>query len=261
VAFEIRGAVAVVTGASSGLGRQFALDLAAGGAVVVGIARREELLTQLAQEMQRTSPKSSVMVCDVSDTTRFATALAAIEHEHERIDVLINNAGIGEPREEGDGRGISSYRLVMETNYFATVAGTLAVLPGMLGRRRGVVVNVSSDTGRAPSPNEAAYAASKAAVSAFTESVSFDTETKGVHLHVLYPGWVPTAMGAGAVDSGMPEPPRMVRRTPEQVSRLLLARMGGTKVDINAAPIAVLAPVARALFPGGYRKGVRKASG
>jgi hypothetical protein len=53
----------------------------------------------------------------------------------------------------------------------------------------------------------------------------------------------------------------MVRRTPQQVSRLLLARMGGTKVDINAAPIAVLAPVARALFPGGYRKGVRKASG
>ena len=117
----------------------------------------------------------------------------------------------------------------METNYFAAVAGTLAVLPGMLERHHGVVVNVSSDSGRAPSPHEAAYSASKAALSAFTESLSFDTEGKGVHLHVLYPGWVPTAMGSGAVDDGMPMPPRMVRRTEEQVSRLVLARMGGAQ--------------------------------
>ena len=261
MAFEVRGAVAVVTGASSGLGRQFALDLAAAGAVVIGIARREELLAELARDMQRTSPSSSVMVCDVSDTTRFATALTAVEREHGRIDILINNAGIGEPHEDNGARVVAPYRAVMETNYFATVAGTLAVLPGMLERRRGVVVNVSSDTGRAPSPNEAAYAASKAAVSAFTESLSFDTETKGVHLHVLYPGWVPTAMGSGAVDAGMPTPPRIVRRTAQQVSRLVLARMGGPKVDINAAPVALLAPVARALFPTGYRRGVRKASG
>ena len=258
--FDVRGAVAVVTGASSGLGRQFALDLATAGAVVVGMARREELLAELERELKRTSPKSSVMVCDVSDTTRFATALTAIEHEHGRIDVLVNNAGIGEPRDEVT-RGISAYRTVMETNYFAAVAGTLAVLPGMMERRRGVVVNVSSDSGRAPSPGEAAYSASKAALSAFTEAVSFDTEKKGVHLHVLYPGWVPTAMGAGAVDSGMPTPPKMVRRTAPQVSRLMLARIGGSKVDIDAAPIAKLAPVARALFPRGYRQGVRKASG
>jgi short-subunit dehydrogenase len=242
------------------LGRQFALDLATAGAVVVGLARREELLAQLEQELKRTSPRSSVMVCDVSDTTRFATALAAIEHEHGRIDVLVNNAGIGEPRDEAS-RGVAAHRAVMETNYFAAVAGTLAVLPGMLERRYGVVVNVSSDSGRAPSPNEAAYGASKAALSAFTESMSFDTEARGVHLHVLYPGWVPTAMGAGAVDAGMPTPPRIVRRTAPQVSRLMLARIGGEKVDIDAAQIARLAPVARALFPRGYRKGVRKASG
>ena len=82
-----------------------------------------------------------------------------------------------------------------------------------------------------------------------------------MHLHVLYPGWVPTAMGSGALDMGMPSPPKMVRRTEEQVSRLLMARMGGPRLDIDAAPIARLAPVARSLFPGPYRKGVRKASG
>jgi short-subunit dehydrogenase len=91
--------------------------------------------------------------------------------------------------------------------------------------------------------------------------LSFDTEGTGVHLHVLYPGWVPTAMGNEAVEAGMPLPPRMVRRTEAQVSRLVLARMGGARLDIDAAPIARLAPVGRALFPGAYRKGVRKASG
>ena len=78
---------------------------------------------------------------------------------------------------------------------------------------------------------------------------------------MLYPGWVPTAMGAGAVDAGMLAPPRIVRRSEEQVSRLLLARMGKPRLDIDAAPVARLAPLARALLPSAYRRGVRKAAG
>jgi short-subunit dehydrogenase len=258
--FDIRGAVAVVTGASSGLGRRFALDMAGRGATVVGIARRQDLLAALSDEMRRLSPSSSTVTCDVSDTDRFVAVLRDIAGEQGRIDVLVNNAGTGAPRGEGEPE-LSVYRAVMDTNYFAVVAGTLTVLPGMRARHHGVVVNVSSDSGRAPSPHEAAYSASKAAVSAFTESLAYDTEGTGVHLHVLYPGWVPTAMGSEAVDSGMPMPPRIVRRTEQQVSQLLLARMGGPKLDIDAAPIARLAPVGRALFPAAYRKGVRKASG
>lgn len=253
---ELTGAVAVVTGASSGLGRRFSLDLAGGGAVVVGLARREELLRSLEAEMRVTSPRSSASVCDVSDTDAFAALLAAVERDHGRIDVLINDAGIGEPPADA-GHPLAPYRAVMETNFFAAVAGTLAVLPGMLDRRHGVVVNVSSDTGRAPGPGETAYGASKAALSAFTESLAFDAEGRGVHLHVLYPGWVPTPMGA----AGGQQPPRMVRRTEEQVSRLLLARMGGSRVDIDAARVARLAPVARAFVPGVYRRSVRKATG
>jgi len=257
---DLQGAVVVVTGASSGLGRRFAVDLASAGAVVTGLARREQLLASLTEEMRGTSPASATIVCDVSDTDRYVAVLAGIERERGRIDVLINDAGIGEPPAVPD-RPLGPYRAVMETNFFAPVVGTLAVLPGMLERRRGVVVNVSSDTGRAPGPGETAYGASKAALSAFTESLSFETEGRGVHLHVLYPGWVPTSMGAGAVAAGMAPPPRMVRRSEEQVSRLLLARMGGPRVDIDAAAVARLAPVARALLPRVYRRGVRKAAG
>jgi NAD(P)-dependent dehydrogenase (short-subunit alcohol dehydrogenase family) len=256
---DLHQKIAVVTGASAGMGRRFALDLARAGAVVTGIARRAELLESVEAELQRHSPGSGTVVCDVSDTDRYTTVLGELEEKHGRIDLLINNAGMGEQRDVD--RGLDSYRKVMETNYFAPVAGTLAVLPGMRRRGGGVVVNVSSDSGRAPGPGDAAYGASKAALTAFTESLSFDIESTGVRLHLLYPGWVPTAMGQGAVDQGMPMPPRAVRRTEEQVSKLLLSRLGGPKIDIDATFLARMAPMARALFPGAYRRGVRRAAG
>jgi NAD(P)-dependent dehydrogenase (short-subunit alcohol dehydrogenase family) len=256
---ELQGAIAVVTGTSAGLGRQFAVDLARAGAVVTGVARRPALLADLAVELTRSSPGSTTEVCDVSDTDRFTALLHRIEERHGRIDLLVNNAGIGEPVEGPD--ELARHRLVMATNYFAPVAGTFAVLPGMISRRHGVVVNVSSDSGRAPGPGDVAYAPSKAALTAFTESLSYETEGSGVSLHVLYPGWVPTAMGTGAVERGMATPPRAVRRSPEQVSRLLLARLGGPRVDIDATRVARIAPVARALVPGLYRKGMRRSGG
>ena len=252
-AFNVRKSIAVVTGASSGLGRRIALDLAARGAIVTGVARREALLKQVADDMRRSSPDSGYVVCDVSDTDRFAAALSDIETKHGRIDLLVNDAGIGEPETDG----IEKYRAVLETNFFAAVAGTLAVLPGMLDRGSGVVVNVSSDTGRAPGPGEPAYAASKAALSAFTESLSYTVEDHGVRLHVLYPGFVPTPMTEGADPAKVP---RFVRRTEEQVSQTVLRGLGRPRVEIDATHVARLAPVARALVPGAYRRGVKSFS-
>ena len=81
---------------------------------------------------------------------------------------------------------------------------------------------------------------------------------RGVRLHELYPGWVPTPLGEGAVNQGMKQPPRAVRRTEEQISKLVLGRMGGDAVDINAARVAVLAPVVRSLSPRLYRRMMEK---
>lgn len=237
---DFAGQRAVVTGTSSGLGRRIALDLAAAGAKVTGIARR------------RSEGIDSVQ-CDVTDVDAYRRVLDDVGP----VDILVQAAAM-EQRTRVEDADFDLYRRTIELNFFAAVAGTLAVVPGMVERRRGVVVNVSSDHGRAPAPGTPAYSASKAALSAFTESVAHEVGDRGVRLHVLYPGWVPTALGSGAVEQGMEMPPKAVRRTEEQVSRLTLDRMGGPAIDINAARVAVLAPVVRSLSPRLYRRMIGK---
>jgi len=250
------GKIAVVTGASSGIGRRLALDLAQRGATVVGLARRPELLAELEGELKAAAPASSTRVCDVGISDLYRGVLGQIESEHGRIDILVNDAGIEQltPVEAGLS---DAYRNIFDVNFFGVVAGTLAVLPGMLARRSGIVVNVSSDSARAPEPRHGAYAASKAAVAVFTETVAHEVADRGVHVHVLYPAWVPTAMGMSGVDDGGALPPKSVRRSEEQVSALVLERMGGRRMDINAAVLPLLAPIGRTLAPISYQRAIR----
>jgi NAD(P)-dependent dehydrogenase (short-subunit alcohol dehydrogenase family) len=251
------GRVAVVTGASSGIGRAIALTLAARGATVVGLARRTDLLDELAPELARRSAGSTTARCDVADAAAYRAALESLERDHGRIDILVNNAGVDLmlPVPGGDD---DTVRQVFDVNFFATVAGTLAVVPAMIERGWGVVVNVSSDTARAPEPRQGAYAASKAAISSFSESVAHEVAGRGVHVHVLYPGWVPTAMGLSGNENGGSLPPKMVRRTAEQVATLTADRMGGPLIDINAARLPLLAPIARTVAPRAYAKAMRR---
>jgi NAD(P)-dependent dehydrogenase (short-subunit alcohol dehydrogenase family) len=253
------GAVAVVTGASAGIGRRVALDLTDRGATVVGMARRSDLLAELERTMKSRSTGSSTRTCDVSDEEAYRRALAGVWDEHGRIDILINNAAIEQPTPvAGNAEPLDTYRKLFETNFFGLAAGTLAVIPKMTDRGSGIVVNVSSDAARAPEPGHGAYSASKAAVSAFTESVAHEVAAKGVHVHVLYPAWVPTAMGMSGIDAGDPLPPKPVRRTEEQVSRLLLERMGGPRIEINAAWLPLLAPIGRTVLPRAYQREMRR---
>jgi len=250
------GNIAVVTGASSGIGRRLALDLAERGATVIGLARREELLAEVEQLLRASTAGSSTRICDVADTESYQHALAEIEDRHGRIDVLINNAGIEQLTPVWEGLS-PAYRQIFDVNVFGVVAGTLAVVPGMAARGSGTVVNVSSDSARAPEPGHGAYAASKAAVAAFTEAVAHEVAERGVHVHVLYPAWVPTAMGLSGTDDGGSLPPKLVRRSDAEVSSLVLSRMGGPRMEINAATLPLLAPIGRSLAPLSYQRAMR----
>ena len=253
-ALDYRGKVAVVTGASGGLGRRLAVDLARSGAVVVGVARREERLQELVEEMRRSSPESGYRVCDLSDVAAFVDLLGHVEEQHDRIDILLNIAGVGgvirtEPAT------LTSTRGVMEVNFVAPYGGMLTVMPGMRRRRFGIIANMSSDDGRAPGPGAADYSASKAALSAATESLSYDARPDGVLLHVVYPGWVPTDMGLTAVsEGGLRMPPRAVRRTEQQVSSLVLRRLHDPRMEINAAALPLVAPIMRTLVPLAFQR-------
>jgi 2-hydroxycyclohexanecarboxyl-CoA dehydrogenase len=239
------GEIAIVTGAASGIGNRLALDLVERGARVFGLDRQAELL----EGVTGVSP----VVCDLSDTDAFRHVLADVEHEVGRIDLLANIAGIDEPI-AAVGADLAFYRRIIEVNFFAAAEGTLAVLPGMTQRGHGYVVNCSSDSVRTPIAHESAYVASKGALSAFTESVALEVVERGVHVHVLYPGFVETPLAVKSLDRGMKRPPKAVRRTTEQVSRAVLERLGGKAIEIDAARVAAMTPLVRTLAPPLYRR-------
>jgi NAD(P)-dependent dehydrogenase (short-subunit alcohol dehydrogenase family) len=247
------GAIAVVTGASSGLGAQLCRDLARAGATVVGLARSEELLALLSTELQGDSPKSGTIVCDVADTDALRAALDQVVAAHGPLDLLVNNAA-QDPGvrladiTEGD------FRHTFDVNFFAPVAATLHVMPSMVERGRGTVVMVSSDGGRLPSPGPGAYPSSKAALSGFAESASFRLAPKGVRVHVVYPAFMPTKLGLGALGRGLRRPPRLTQRSVGTVSRRILARAGGPSLEISVSGLIDAAMVFRALMPRTYHR-------
>jgi NAD(P)-dependent dehydrogenase (short-subunit alcohol dehydrogenase family) len=252
-----RARVAVVTGASAGLGAQLCLDLARAGATVVGLARNAERLDALAMTMRAVSPASRTVVCDVADTAALRRVLSGVTENEGPVDLLINNAA-QDPGVRLADITEDDFRHTFDVNFFAPVAATLAVLPDMLARGAGIIVNVSSDGGRLPSPGPGAYPSSKAALSALSESTFFRLGTNGVRVHIVYPAFMPTALGVGALQRGLRQPPRLTIRSVETVSRMILARAGESTLEISASRVIDAAMVFRQVLPRAYfwgRKG------
>ena len=247
------GTVAVVTGASAGLGAQLCRDLAAAGATVVGLARNAERLAALESDLVACSPRSTTVVCDVADTDDLRAVLERVAHELGPVDLLVNNAA-QDPGVRLVDITEKDFRHTFDVNFFAAVAATLAVLPAMVERGSGIIINISSDGGRLPSPGPGAYPSSKAALSAFSESTSFRLATKGVHVHVVYPAFMATELGLGALGRGLRRPPRLTTRTVDRVSRTILQRAGRGSLTISVSGLIDAAMVFAAAMPRTYHR-------
>ena len=191
--FDLSERRVLVTGASSGIGAGLAEGFARSGAVVGICARRKDRLAEVLERCRQYSPESRMWVCDLADPAAVDTLAADALGELGRVDVLVNNAGI--PKRRHVSRlDASTVETVMAINYLSPVRLTLALLPQMLERGDGRIVNVSSVSATLSSPGEAAYSASKAALSVFSESMSIDLWDAGVKVLVVYPGVVDTEL-------------------------------------------------------------------
>ena len=205
--------VALVTGASSGIGAEFAKQLSSGGYEVIMVARRSELMERLAEELPG---PAHVIACDLAND---AAALAGKVAELDRqVDVLVNNAGFGTHgrfAEIDPTREAEEVRLNCET----LVTLTHAFLPGMIARGGGGVITVASTAGMQPLPYEATYSATKAFARTFSDALSAELRGTGVQVLCVNPGPVPTEWQevAGYAPGYLPPVPGKI--TAAQVAR------------------------------------------
>lgn len=186
--------VVMITGASSGIGHGLAADLSRRGAHLGLVARRSELLEKMVSEGKDSRTVS--VVADVGDVAAMKEAVERLGRELGPVDVLIANAGIGTTTRapEIDPEAVAN---VISTNILGAVNCIAAVAPQMVERRCGQLVAISSLAAYRGLPSSAAYCASKAALSAFMESVRLDLEGTGVGVTIIHPGFVKTPLTAG----------------------------------------------------------------
>jgi short-subunit dehydrogenase len=182
---------ALITGASSGIGAATARLFASTGVTVALVARRADRLEEVAGDCRIDAPDSRWWSADLSDPDAAAALAVAVWDELGPIDVVVNNAGIP-LRRPADRLALADVERVMAVNFFSPVAITLALLPRLLERASGTIVNVSSLGGRLPILHEAAYCASKFALTGWSESLAADLRGTGVAVRLVLPGPVDT---------------------------------------------------------------------
>ncbi len=250
---ELRKAVVVITGASSGIGEATAVAFAQRGAHVVLVARRLDRLEGLADRIERAGGTALAWKCDVTDRTQLGKLPGLVKELTGRpADVLINNAGIPGG---GDFLTLTHEQIddVVRVNLLGVLHATRAFLPGMMTRGHGHIVNVASLAGRFAPPGTAVYTATKHAVVAFSESLDYDAARAGVHVTAVNPGLVRT--------EGFPQTnvPRRLVMAPDRIAEAIVRVVrDGISPEYSIPRWIAPLQIFRILTPSLYRWGVRQ---
>ncbi|MBI4821241.1 MAG: SDR family NAD(P)-dependent oxidoreductase [Deltaproteobacteria bacterium] len=236
---------ALVTGAARGIGYAFSEELARRGVEVVGVDR-----DPIAH-----FPFGPAEVLDVTDAGAFRSAVDRLEAARGPIDLLVNNAGmmiLGAFLDLDDGPA----RSMLEVNLFGVINGMKAVLPRMLSRRSGAVLNVASLVAKIPAPHASMYSASKAAVAALTEAVRLEHQGSGVILTCGFPAFTATELILGT------DPPRWPAPSPPQkVAADLLDAVSKGAAEVYSPTPGFVAQAGFSVLPGGVRSSLARLLG
>jgi len=209
--FDLSGAVALVTGASSGLGRRFARVLAENGASVVLVARRQERLEALAVEIEAKGGKALPVVADIVKRTEIAKAFDDAQAKFGPVTVLVNNAGIAKPQ-SFLGMREETWRQTLDINLDAVVSASQEAARRMVASGGGAIVNIASILSFGVQKGNLAYAVSKAAVLQATRAMALELAPKGVRVNAIAPGYFSTEINADYLAS--PQGEAMSRAVP-----------------------------------------------
>jgi len=248
---EFTDQVVLITGASNGIGKQLALDFAKHGAVVIGCGRSIERLKDVLKEVRQASPSSLMMGCDVSDPEQVHGMIGKVLGDYGRVDILINNAGIGMRRPFAE-TSLATIEEIMRVNYFGAVYCTHELLPSMITRHSGHIVNISSVAGKIGTLNMAAYCASKFAMNGWSESLYHELKPLGVKVSVLCPGPVHTGFSRDFSDSEPKAPPSMFVGSGD-VSQAVMRVIERNQYELIMPRSLALLCWAKRLSPGLFR--------
>jgi len=248
-AMDWRGKIVVITGASSGVGAETVFMAARRGAIPILLARNEGKL----QEISRNVPSEHmVLPLDVSDAVAVEQAFAIIFAKYGRVDVLVNNAGFGVFKWFKD-MPITEFAEMMNVNYMGIVHCTKAVLPAMLERRSGHIVNVASVAGKLVTKKATGYAATKHAVVGFSNALRMELHGTGVGLSTVNPGPIATNFFERADPSGqyLANLQKMggVMLTAHQVAEQILRAVEKKRAEVTMPWFAAVGVMVAQLFP------------
>ena len=198
--FELSGKVALVTGAYRGLGFAIAQGLARAGASVVLNGRRIEAVEPAARALTAQSLKASTAIFDVTDGDAVRAAVTAIENEHGRIDVLVNNAGIQRRGALAD-FSQQDWDDIIATNLTAPFVVSQAVLPGMIARESGKIVHIASLMSELARPSVVPYTAAKGGVRQLTRGMAVELAPHNIQVNAIAPGYFATEMNRALIDN------------------------------------------------------------